>query len=191
MNCHVFCITNRLFTHIRKTNTAIVNKISVSRDFNIRDSHHMDFRTIYPSVLRVIVIVISRMNPDSPRDETTTVPRRRRQVVLVRTTKCHVHVSVNSVFPEICGYNLELLNFKLILMTDTMSISRDIARRRMPQDLTNGYSMLAQVLAWCRQATSHYLNQCWSIFMSSRAEFRAGWFADLPFFAHGTAAVLS
>ena len=31
----------------------------------------------------------------------------------------------------------------------------------MPQDLTDDKSTLVQVLAWCRQATSHYLNQCW------------------------------
>ena len=31
----------------------------------------------------------------------------------------------------------------------------------MPQDLTDDKSTLVQVMAWCRQATSHYLNQCW------------------------------
>ena len=31
----------------------------------------------------------------------------------------------------------------------------------MPQDLTDDKSALIQVMAWCRQATSHYLNQCW------------------------------
>ena len=30
----------------------------------------------------------------------------------------------------------------------------------MPQDLTDK-STLVQVMAWCCQATSHYLNQCW------------------------------
>ena len=29
------------------------------------------------------------------------------------------------------------------------------------QDLTDGKSTLVQVMAWCRQATCHYLNQCW------------------------------
>ena len=33
--------------------------------------------------------------------------------------------------------------------------------RWMPQDLTDDKSTLVQVMAWCRQATSHYLNQCW------------------------------
>ena len=31
----------------------------------------------------------------------------------------------------------------------------------MPQDLTDDKSTLVQVMAWCRQAASHYLNQCW------------------------------
>ena len=31
----------------------------------------------------------------------------------------------------------------------------------MPQNLTDEKLTLVQVIAWCRQATSHYLNQCW------------------------------
>ena len=31
----------------------------------------------------------------------------------------------------------------------------------MPWDLTEDKSTLVQVMAWCRQATSHYLSQCW------------------------------
>ena len=40
-------------------------------------------------------------------------------------------------------------------------ISREIAVRRMSLDLTDDKSTLVQVMAWCRQATSHYLSQCW------------------------------
>ena len=29
----------------------------------------------------------------------------------------------------------------------------------MPQDLTDDKSTLVEVMAWCRQATSHYLSQ--------------------------------
>ena len=36
-----------------------------------------------------------------------------------------------------------------------------IALRRMSLDLTDDKSTLVQVMAWCRQATSHYLSQCW------------------------------
>ena len=31
----------------------------------------------------------------------------------------------------------------------------------MPMDLTDGKSTSVQVMAWCRQARSHYLGQCW------------------------------
>ena len=31
----------------------------------------------------------------------------------------------------------------------------------MPQDLTDDKSTVVQVMAWCCQATSHYLCQCW------------------------------
>ena len=36
----------------------------------------------------------------------------------------------------------------------------------MPQGLTDDMSTLVQVMAWCRQATSHYLSQSWCRFMS-------------------------
>ena len=37
----------------------------------------------------------------------------------------------------------------------------------MPLDLTDDKSTLAQVMAWCHQATSHYMSQCWPRSMSS------------------------
>ena len=33
----------------------------------------------------------------------------------------------------------------------------------MARDPTDGKAKLVQVMAWCRQATSHWLNQCWQI----------------------------
>ena len=33
---------------------------------------------------------------------------------------------------------------------------------RMPLDFADDKSTLVQVMAWCHQATNHYLNQCWS-----------------------------
>ena len=43
----------------------------------------------------------------------------------------------------------------------------EIALRWMPQDFTDGESTLVQVMAWCHQATSHYLSQCWTRSMAS------------------------
>ena len=66
---------------------------------------------------------------------------------------------VNSLLPVWCICNLELIISKL------MSLSRiiycDIALRGMSQDLNDGQSTLVLVMAWCRQAASHYQNQCW------------------------------
>ena len=42
-------------------------------------------------------------------------------------------------------------------------------------DLTDCKSTLVQVMAWCRQATSHCLSQCWPIFMSPYGVTRPQW----------------
>ena len=50
--------------------------------------------------------------------------------------------------------------FKVILVTDVWDILW-ITRRWMTLNLTDARSILVQVMAWCRQATNHYLSQCW------------------------------
>ena len=45
----------------------------------------------------------------------------------------------------------------------------------MPQDLTDDKSTLVQVMALCRQATSHYLNQCWHRSLSPYGVTRPQW----------------
>ena len=51
-------------------------------------------------------------------------------------------------------------------MNGGWGISYEIALRWMPLDLPDDKSTLVQVMAWCRQATSHYLSQCWPRSMS-------------------------
>ena len=51
--------------------------------------------------------------------------------------------------------------FYLVLLIGIIRSSHDNALWWMPQDLTDDKSTLVQVMAWCRQATSHYLSQCW------------------------------
>ena len=46
-------------------------------------------------------------------------------------------------------------------MIDGWDTCCKIALRRMSLDLTDDKSTLVQVMAWCRQATSYYLSQCW------------------------------
>ena len=47
---------------------------------------------------------------------------------------------------------------QLILVIDSWIVDCETAVISMPLDW--GESTLIQVMAWCRQATSHYLNQC-------------------------------
>ena len=73
---------------------------------------------------------------------------------------------VNSLAPGRYGCYLKLVisNSSRI---NILRISSEIVLRWMPQDLTDDKSTLVQVMAWCRQATSHYLNQCWPRSMAS------------------------
>ena len=61
-------------------------------------------------------------------------------------------------------------------MNDGWGISYEIALRWMPLDLTDDKSTLVQVMAWCRQATSHYLSQCWPRSMSPNGVTGSQWF---------------
>ena len=69
--------------------------------------------------------------------------------------------ALNSLAPERRDCNLESVIFKLIWKIAILSSFCEISLRWMPPDLTDDKSTLGQVMAWCRQATSHYLNQCW------------------------------
>ena len=71
------------------------------------------------------------------------------------------HALINSLAPGRFQTNFRKVIFQLILVTDDWSISCKIVLKWMPMDLTDGKSTLEQVMAWCRQATSHYLSQCW------------------------------
>ena len=70
-------------------------------------------------------------------------------------------VSVNSLAPGKFEWNFRHVIFKQILVIDDLGISCEIALTWKPQDLTDDKSTLVQVMAWCHQATSHYLSQCW------------------------------
>ena len=52
-------------------------------------------------------------------------------------------------------------NLKQISVIDGWSISCEIALIWMSLDFSDDQSKLVQVMAWCHQATSHYLSQCW------------------------------
>ena len=66
-----------------------------------------------------------------------------------------------------------ILNHEILKLTsrvNILNISCENALRGMPQYLT-----LVQVMAWCSQATSHYLSQCWPGSMSPYGVTRPQW----------------
>ena len=65
--------------------------------------------------------------------------------------------------------------FNLVLLIGILTSSNDNALRWMPWDLTDDNSTWVQVMAWCRQATSHYLSQCWPSSMSPYGITRPQW----------------
>ena len=67
----------------------------------------------------------------------------------------------NSLAPEKLELNFRYVICKRISMIDGWGIFCEIALIWMSLDFTDDQSTLDQVMAWCRQATSHYLSQCW------------------------------
>ena len=65
--------------------------------------------------------------------------------------------------------------FKLTLVTDSWVISCEIPLSWISLNLTDDKSTLVQVMVWCHQATSHYLNQCWPRSMSPYGITRPQW----------------
>ena len=66
-----------------------------------------------------------------------------------------------SLAPRKFEWNFRHVIFKQILVIDGWGIPCEIALILMSLDFPDDQSTLVQVMAWCRQATSHYLSQCW------------------------------
>ena len=82
---------------------------------------------------------------------------------------------VNSVDPGWSDNNFGSKIFKLIPQNSNLGACCEIVPRWLQQNLSNVKSTLVQVMAWCRQATSHYLNQCWPRFLTSYGITRPQW----------------
>ena len=88
---------------------------------------------------------------------------------------------VNSLAPGRFWINLTKIIFKLILVTDGCDISSKIALRWTSMDLSDDESTLVQEMAWCHQATGHYLSQCWLSPWSPYGVARPQWVKDSEF----------
>ena len=72
-------------------------------------------------------------------------------------------------------WKFRYLIFQIISVTDVWGISCELVFRWMSLDLADDKSTLVQVMAWCRQATSHYLSQCWPRSLSPYGVTRPEW----------------
>ena len=84
----------------------------------------------------------------------------------------------NSLAPGRFQFNFRYIIFKPTLVNGGWGISYEIALGWMPLDLTDDKSTLVQVMAWCRQATSHYLSQCWPRSILPNGVTRPQWVKD-------------
>ena len=82
---------------------------------------------------------------------------------------------VNSLVPGRFQFNFRKVILKLTLVNGSWGVTYEIALRWTPQDLTDDKSTLVQVMAWCCQAISHYLSQCWPKSMSPNDDTRPQW----------------
>ena len=84
-------------------------------------------------------------------------------------------MTINSLAPGKFAWNFRHVIFKQIVVIDGWGISYEIALLWMSLDFTDDQSTLVQVMAWCRQATTHYLSQCWPSSMSPYGVTRPQW----------------
>ena len=111
--------------------------------------------------------------------------------ILVPTRPCHITVTlaeIGCLYIKSTGtqslnhWPLGNLNIifrhaiiKRIFVIDGWGIFCEIDLIWMSQDFTDDQSTLVQVMAWCRQATSHYLSQCWPRSLSPYGVTRPQW----------------
>ena len=81
----------------------------------------------------------------------------------------------NSLAPGRSECDSKNVIFNPVSLIGIFRSSHDNAFRWMPQDLTDDKSTLVQVMAWCRQATSHYLSQCSLSSLSAYCVARPQW----------------
>ena len=93
---------------------------------------------------------------------------------------CHVtlqliNIFFNSLAPGRFEWNFRYIIFKRILVIDVWGISCRLALIWMSLNFTDDQSTLVQVMAWCRQATSHYPSQYWPRSLSAYGVTRPQW----------------
>ena len=100
-----------------------------------------------------------------------------REAHLSSSTTCFKHLHFkNKCWLTHCPLgNFHLSKLNLIFVNDGWGISSEVPIRETSLVRTNDKPTLVQVMAWCRQATSHYLSQCWPRFVSPYGVTRPQW----------------
>ena len=88
-------------------------------------------------------------------------------------------IGVNTLVFWWCGSDFKNVISEQLLQIKFKKTSCDIALMWMPENSLDDKSTLVQVMAWCRQATSHYLSQCWPRSMLSYAISSPQWITEL------------
>ena len=89
---------------------------------------------------------------------------------------CNYHQPyINSLGPGKFKWNFRHVIFKQIVVIGGWGISCKITLIWMSLVFTDDQSTLVHVMAWCRQATSHYLSQCWPRSLSPYGVTRPQW----------------
>ena len=86
-----------------------------------------------------------------------------------------LYMLVNSLAPGRPRCHFKTAIFNLVSLIGIFTSSNDNALRWMPWDLTDDESTLVQVMAWCHQASRHYLSQCTPSSMSPYGITRPQW----------------
>ena len=88
----------------------------------------------------------------------------------------HIFIFFNSLVPGKFEWNFRHVIFKQILVIDGWGISCEIVLIWMSLDFSDDQSTLVQVMAWCPQATSQHLSQCWPRSLLAYGVSRPQWY---------------
>ena len=100
---------------------------------------------------------------------------------LVKETSHDNQFRQRTLAPGKFEWNFRYLIFQKISVLDGWGISCELAFKWMSVDLTDDKSTFVQVMAWCHQAASHYLSQCWPRSLSPYGVTRPQWFNNSPY----------
>ena len=79
-------------------------------------------------------------------------------------TQTTLHTPVNTLRPRLNGRHFADNIFKCIFLNENISIAIKISLKFVPKGSINNIPALVQIMAWLLQATSHNLNQWWSVY---------------------------